>query len=489
MASLSELARERTTLSDAPIEHLKRLVRTWGLLADLSFADLVLYAPLDSGSARPQFVALAHVRPATGQTVYIDDIVATLAPARLTARLERGMVEPTMQQAYGEDGQRLQVIPVVDDGEIVAVVTSEQRRALNRDPSLLERSYLRASDDIAAMITEGTFPFRDLATDQYRAPRVGDGVLLLDEHRRVTFSSPNAVSALHRIGFHNHARGARLDELGLDNDLISTGFARAQSVALEIRRGPQQTINVHCLPFVRGGRVTGGMALLRDVTELRRRDLMILSKDATIREIHHRVKNNLQTVSSLLRLQARRLESQEAKDAIAESSRRIASIAIVHETLAQVAEDAIDFDEVLRPLVRLVQEGISSPDRPMQITVHGRIGVLDPEVATPLAVVVTELLQNAADHAFTAGTTDDPSVRIELDADRHHAELRIVDNGAGLPDGLDKAGEGLGLTIVRTLVEAELHGRLELASRRGAPGTEVRVTVPLAPRVVPAIES
>ena len=76
---------------------------------------------------------------------------------------------------------------------------------------------------------------------------------------------------------------------------------------------------------------------MRDVSELRRRDRLLLSKDATIREIHHRVKNNLQTIASLLRLQGRRLASVEAKQAIDESVRRIRSIALVHETLAYEA--------------------------------------------------------------------------------------------------------------------------------------------------------
>ena len=99
--------------------------------------------------------------------------------------------------------------------------------------------------------------------------------------------------------------------------------------------------------------------LIRDVTDLRRRDRMLLSKDATIREIHHRVKNNLQTIAALLRLQGRRLQSPEAQAAIEESERRIRSIAIVHETLSRDAGDVVRFDEIVRPLVRVVEETVS----------------------------------------------------------------------------------------------------------------------------------
>ena len=106
------------------------------------------------------------------------------------------------------------------------------------------------------------------------------------------------------------------------------------------------------------------MLLVRDVTDLRKRDRLLISKDATIREIHHRVKNNLQTISSLLRLQARRLENPEAKAAVSESVRRIRTIALVHESLSREPGDDVTFIEIVRPLLRLAEESLQSPDRP-----------------------------------------------------------------------------------------------------------------------------
>ncbi len=149
--------------------------------------------------------------------------------------------------------------------------------------------------------------------------------------------------------------------------------------------------------------MTGGVVLLRDISELRRRDRLLVSKDATIREIHHRVKNNLQTISSLLRLQGRRLSSPEAKAAIEESVRRIRSIALVHEILSHEAGDDVPFVDIARPLVRMVEEGLLSPDHPIDIKITGDAGNLPATVATPLAVVLNELLQNVVDHAYPAG--------------------------------------------------------------------------------------
>src|SRR5207237_6543108 len=113
------------------------------------------------------------------------------------------------------------------------------------------------------------------------------------------------------------------------------------------------TVMLRCLPLVEDGTVTGALVLLRDISELRRRDRLLISMDATIREIHHRVKNNLQTISSLLRLQGRRLDSPEAKGAIEESVRRIRSIALVHETLSRETGADGQFNDLVRPRVRM----------------------------------------------------------------------------------------------------------------------------------------
>ncbi len=225
---------------------------------------------------------------------------------------------------------------------------------------------------------------------------------------------------------------------------------------------------------------------MRDISELRRRDRLLMSKDATIREIHHRVKNNLQTISSLLRLQGRRLSSDEAKAAIEESVRRIRSIALVHETLSHEAGDDVPFIEIVRPLVRMVEEGLVSPDNPVAFRVNGDAGKLPATMATPLAVVLTEALQNVVDHAYPPSLDLGPGGRVEVDLVNNGRELRVrvVDDGVGLPPGFSiESTTGLGLSIVRTLVTTELGGTIELYlgdGPSGRPGTVVDIQVPLA---------
>jgi two-component sensor histidine kinase len=327
---------------------------------------------------------------------------------------------------------------------------------------------------------------------------VGDGAVVLDASGCVEYASPNAVSALHRLGVHRNAQGKGLRDLGLEEVAVRTAFAIGGPVTEEIDRGPDVTVVLRCLPLLEGRRPTGALLLLRDISELRRRDRLLVSMDATIREIHHRVKNNLQTISSLLRLQGRRLTSVEAKQAIEESVRRIRSIALVHETLSQEGGGEVPFNDIVRPLVRMVEESLVSPDRPVRVRVVGDAGRVPARVATPLAVVVTELLQNAADHAFplpAAGAdsvpTSEPqpvgSVVVELRNDGEELAVRVVDDGVGLPAGFAlEDAKGLGLSIVRSLVTTQIEGSISMHSPAGAepgegigPGTVVELRAPL----------
>ena len=215
----------------------------------------------------------------------------------------------------------------------------------------------------------------------------------------------------------------------------------------------------------------GSIVLLRDVTELRLRERQLVSKEATIREIHHRVKNNLQTVAALLRLQGRRLDAPEAREALDEAVRRVGSIALVHETLSQSFDENVQFDEIADRLLRTVLDVTGDGVRGERI---GTFGSIPGVIATPLAMVLTELIQNATQHAFDGGHGGG-HLTIAVNRIRDRLRLRISDDGAGMPPDFDVA-ESLGLSIVSTLVETELGGSLSFEHRpRG--GTTVAITL------------
>jgi two-component system, sensor histidine kinase PdtaS len=473
IGSLAELARFFTHLRPDAIAHLHRLAASWGLLADLCFADLMLFGVVGKrgGDVADRFVVLGQVRPTTAQTLYRADWVGTVLDEH-----ERPMVARTFRLGEIIEGEttvptlkepvRVLSIPVRHRGNVVAVLTRESAPWFGRVPGDLERTYIDVFNRFARMIGSGDFPFDAEDAESEEAPRVGDGVIVLDGEGRVEYTSPNAVSTLHRLGVHVNAEGLRFSELGLEDMAVRTAFAASVPVTDELPRGLDVTVLIRCIPLVDQGAVTGAVVLIRDISELRRRDLLLLSKDATIREIHHRVKNNLQTISSLLRLQGRRLDSAEAKLAIEESVRRIRSMAVVHEILSREASDDVAFDEIVRPLVAMVDEAVSAPDRHIEITVRGDGGILPASVATSLAVLLNELLQNATDHAYPRHLDlreQGAHVVVEIDRDDERLHLCVIDDGVGLPEGFQlEESTGLGLSIVRTLVTTELGGEITI---------------------------
>jgi two-component system, sensor histidine kinase PdtaS len=486
MSSLSERLTRGSASSPSQVEHARRLVADWQLLSDLAFADLTLWVPLQGGA----WWCVAQVRPLTAPTSQPDDLVGTEAagvsaePFVIAYREGRPVTEGEPDWS-GASPRRREVIPVRHDGVVVAVLAKDTNLAVTRSPSTLELTYLDIAADLCLMVSAGTFPPQKLQ-DAEMSPRVGDGLVRLDAEGRASYASPNALSAFRRMGLTGDLVGADLAELtrGVAADRVA-GEAVAAGITAAVSgrfpdpmdvEGSAGTMLVRALPLQAPGAEQGALVLVRDVTDVRSRDRALLTKDATIREIHHRVKNNLQTVAALLRLQARRMTEPAARAALEESVRRVTSIAVVHETLAGSREDVVAVDDVLdRVLPMLGDLTVVGPAARARRV--GEFGELPAAVATPLVMAVTELLQNAAEHAFPDG---EPGT-IQLVAERDGVDLvvRVRDDGNGLPEGFDPASsEGLGLQIVRTLVTGELGGSLELGPAGAAGGTEAVLTIP-----------
>jgi two-component sensor histidine kinase len=522
--TLTDLA-GRAGIHGPDLDWLHALISDWLLLADLSFADLVLWAPLrgtdqpDAGASQPgagagdgpgrasgaaasepaglswphgaSWIALAQMRPTTAPTALPDDIVGTVRP---------GAEQPLLAAAYTErrvcrEGDpewtrgvpvRHETIPVTRDGRVVAVIERSTNLSFARTPSRLDLAYLKASDDLTQMVAAGMFPAPGEGPVLVRSPRVGDGLLRLSRSGKVTYASPNALSAYRRLGLTADLVGKRLGPLTArlcsgrtprDDSLMLAASGRAHAETEVDANG--SVVQLRTIPLIVDGERAGALILLRDVTELRRREQELLTKDATIREIHHRVKNNLQTVAALLRLQARRLRAPEARAALDEAVRRVGSIAMVHETLSRVPDEIVDFDEIAGRVSMMVGE-VSAPEARVTPRLLGEFGLLPALVATPLALVLTELLQNALQHGLSQPGQAAAGF-LEISAVRSSGKLTftVSDNGVGLPAGFDlDSSSSLGLQIVRTLVLTELGGHLEITPRPGG-GTRVLVEVPV----------
>jgi two-component sensor histidine kinase len=489
MFQLDNLLGGRTTVTFDQSHRLRELVADWQLLSDLSFADLILWVPIrkDIKLWPTGHIAVAHIRPTTSSTVFINDVIGdeVLWGARpnIDEALSTGdIMRNTEPERVGDLLIKEETIPVFFEGQVIAVISRHRNAEQMRSPGKLELNYREIANHLYQMVAEGNFPYQSAGSLFEPVPRVGDGLIRLDVNGAISFASPNAKSAFSRMGWHSELEGRNLGEVA---EQVVTASPNAHEEGIRTRLNGKTlrrveidnqgaTIDLLVLPLIQGADRIGSIVLLQNVTELRRRDRELVTKDATIREIHHRVKNNLQTVSALLRLQSRRIDDPSAAAALDEAVRRIASIALVHETLSNSTENTVAFDEVLTSLVTHALE-LSPRMGQLSIERLGQLGSLESRIATPLSLVVTELMHNALEHGLHESGT---RLTIELQRYSNECLITISDDGVGLPEGFDLAtSSNLGLQIVRTLTENELKGELKLESTNQ--GTQAKLRFPL----------
>ncbi|MBN9154265.1 MAG: histidine kinase N-terminal domain-containing protein [Microbacterium sp.] len=489
MSTLSDLVYAQGRSSEADVEWLHRLAGDGQLLADLAFADIVIWVPTDDDS----FVAVAHTRPGGAATLFYRDIVGDRVRPQWRTQVREAfqsvrIVDSASPDWFEETPTRVRAVPIVRErthgGEqpaVIGVLTRHTNLGETRTPSRQQITFNDCADDLFGMIAFGDFPDLSAPTGPRRgAPRASDGLIRLDVEGVTTFASPNALSAFNRLGFDDELEGESLVEVvtrilpgkrQFDESLPVVVTGRAPWRTDLDARGV--TVSLRTIPLRDHGTRIGAIVLCRDVTEMRHQEQELITKDATIREIHHRVKNNLQTVASLLRIQARRTHSEEARDALTQAMRRVSAIAVVHDTLSEGLAQNVDFDDVFDRVLRLVVEVAAGANTRAHTHTTGRFGTLPSEYATPLALALTELVTNAVEHGL-AGKEGEVEIAAERDDD--HLAVSVRDTGSGLPEG--QVGRGLGTQIVRTLIQGELGGTIDWHTLVGS-GTEVTIEIPL----------
>lgn len=470
-------------MPSAQVEWLHRLVGDWQMVADLSFADLTLWVTSDGRSegvvsSGPipgvPWVLAAHARPSTGPNFYPDDVVGQHASPERGAILSA--VSASGRTATHQDAEfvREQYVPVAHRGVVLGVLVRHTDLHHMRQQGGLEVNYLHIAQAILVMISQGTFPADQPHTGVGRGtPRVGDGVIRLSADGLIEYASPNAVSALRRLGHTDQVLGADLSQIVTSQ--VQVGTALDETIPLVLTgRAPWgteiETLGIHltlrAVPLLTGGRRTGALLLLRDVSELRRQERELVTKDATIREVHHRVKNNLQTVSALLRLQSRRMNDPAAKAALQEAGRRLTTVAMVHDTLSHGFDETTEFDQVATRILRATVE-VAARDVQVDCALEGSFGRLRAEDAMPLAMVLAELVHNAVEHGFAAPHwSGQVPAHVRVEARRSETEdspvlsVTVTDNGVGLPEeNSSPPASGLGMQIVDALL-ADVRGTI-----------------------------
>ncbi len=455
--------------ADAVI-HLTNVARNLQLVADLGYGDVALAVEDDGrlrvvADARPMTAVAAVVTSRVGQVLQRGDEPEAYAAfdggsavASERRRTTRGISYFTSARPIGT--------PTASYGVVLRNLAQQVIEA----PGKMEVAFMSLADRVFETLERQPLVDVDSGEPFWTYRRAGDGVMEVDASDVVTYASPNAVNIMRLAGLDGGVIGCEAGTL--------PGGATAIKPVVRSRGARAITIEVggRSLSYRTIGFDPGALVLVEDVTDVARREQEIRVKEATIREVHHRVKNNLQTIASLLRIQARRTESDEAAHALAEAVERVSSMAVVHEMLAASTEESVDFSAAARTVVDMVRQSIAHTGADITVKVEGETGLVPAWVATSLALVCAELVHNAIEH----GLAERGHGAVTVSMRRLPEELHLVvrDDGIGLPDGFDlDSSANLGLAIVKTVVNDDLRGTLSFSSARGTIVT-IRVPVP-----------
>ncbi|MGQ9501679.1 MAG: histidine kinase N-terminal domain-containing protein [Anaerolineae bacterium] len=475
-------------LSEDDVAFLRAIEGQIPIVADISRADILLcsWQPgqpcLVLAHAQPHSVAAVHTRSMAGQL--LDDSVCWKL-----AHLLFGC-ETHNRQSFTSDGAPIvvQVYPVWRPGtrHIIATLRIETNLLEHERQRRRSHVFQRVTVQLQRMAQYG----RLVGADMLSPFGESDGIIVVDRTRTIRYVSGVAMNLYRRIGYLGDLVGRPLSNLATQDDaLVRAAMTQQRCLEQNEEVGGHAWVK-KALPLwdmspplwrrlvtgPQGEEISHVILVVSDITAERRREQELRVKTALIQELHHRVKNNLQTIAALLRMQARRAGSSEARQTIEEAVNRILSVAVIHEFLSRQEARMINMREVGSRIITQVQQGLVAPDKHITFGIEGPPIYLPSRQATACALVLNELLQNALEHGFEERTMGHIQVILENGGDQ--VIMRVRDNGSGLPTDFDLSeaeSRSLGLYIVRTLVQEDLKGVLEIYNRDGV---EAVVTFP-----------
>ena len=462
---------------------LKKLAADLPITSDVCRADLLLYC-----RGGPDWAILAaQAMPHSISPVYEESHVGLRVSAREQAEVLRGLsgkLRASSVRTIDVRGASVarQVLPVRNArGELVAVMAVDAYWLAYERQRRRSKVFQSALRQFVAMVCRGELRgAKNLTPFGER-----DGIVYVGADRGIGYMSGIARGLYYRLGYRDSLVGRRVTELDtVDHEMVTQALSEHRCLEREdeqdgltwIRRalpviGPEDTfwrsISRRLLSSdLVSSRARGVLILIHDATEALRTRRELESKMAMVREVHHRVKNNLQVVVSLMRMQARRALGDEVKAALEESVNRVLSVAVVHEFLSMDAGGTINVQEVARRILAQVQQGLIDPRKQIRLSVKGQAVWLPAERATQCALVINELVQNAIEHGMAQSV--EGQVEVEFIDHGDSVSIIVSDDGQGLPEGFDlEADANLGLSIVKSMVERDLRGDFELQSRGG----------------------
>jgi len=448
-------------LSASDIELIHTMVASLPVVADLSRADALIYCRVNA----EQLIIVAEAKPYSVSAVHAEPMVGKRSDRRGEPVVFKCFDRQKPAQGF-RPGTIMgatttqDVFPFLHEGRMLAAVSFEtnetvRNRHRRRSPVILKSVAL-----LQDMLLHNRLDLSKLSRTSER-----DALLVVDPAGHIQYLSGTAESMYQRLGFRANLLKRKIDELGT-NEAAFMGAMQTRQ-ACEFETMEQDLVWIRkAVPLFEREQLKGVILGVTDVTEERKKEHELRIKSAMLQEVHHRVKNNLQTIAALLRMQARRMPENEGRGALLESVNRILSVAVVHEFLSHDESSEINIKEVSQSILREVTTGTLDPDKQLKIVLNGPSMTLPAQQATSCALIINELLQNAVEHGY-AGRAHG-TIQINLNESAEETVIEIIDDGTGFPPGFDlERDANLGLSIVQTLVREDLRGRLTFSNGNG----------------------
>lgn len=469
MGELEELCQQYTSLSEADInvlvEQTKQIEQARAYRGFDVFIDV-------RNEFNNQAVVVYHKLPVEGLSLYRRKVIGKAAlrtnePGVFhtleTQLTSVGLLAETQEKRL----IRQKIYPIVSGERTIGVTIVEadvSRDVLESFQSENTRS--RYTDVSATIKMFGRFD--SAITDQ-----LADAILGFDQTGRLILANRTAIALYKKVGYIGNILGLDYENLSLDGSRFHDALKALQKVKTNHRPITTDFNYLNYFFTVRkfwNEKNQQLVVLIQDKTDIKRKEAEIISKSVAIREINHRVKNNLQSVISLLRIQQRRLHGIEAKQALDESISRIMAISSTYELMSKQLDDYTNLQSALNLLVaHFKQLSDDSHELTVNLNVDPKITV-DSEQVVTVSIIVNELLQNVISHAYPRIENRVRQVTIEGIVNQGIITIRVADNGVGFDVNQTHAGS-LGLTIIRSYVKDKLLGRLKIES--SSRGTDI----------------
>lgn len=454
MDIIERLCNEYTDLIVDEIMEIREAAKALPAMASMFNADAFIDCPLNDGSG--DSIVVVEAKPVDGESSYKKPVVGLVATKEKEPAVYRtfklGVPTKFMKAVTQENAHVVQTVePIYSKDRIIGVYIIEQRmeevaRATSEDEEFSSER-LALKDINTLMLGEAGSAVAD---------SIEEGLLLIDKENKVVFRNKSAEDIHRRLGFLTEILGQNYNEICL-SELPSP--ESGNSMVKEIKLGDFYFL-VKTLYI--GQKDLNYIVTISDITSRKMQEQALVLRSVAFKEMHHRVKNNLQTMAALLRLQRNNVESQEAKIALSETMSRIYAISSTHQLLVEADIEDIKLNDMISSIKTNTVMYYDRPDFDLQIECFGGDFDIKYEQANALALVLNELLQNSIKHAFPkrdSGKIVIMAFQKGMDA----REVVYMDDGCGF-DVDNTKSEGIGSTIVDMMVKEKLKGHMSVRS-------------------------